>query len=248
MIGELESALLTRDLQLSVTPLEQCLALLFLGGAGRHSHQGRKTADETKHALFYPTAGVDASRTNLRPSTPSFEMPSLPWQNFYILTGTAGATLVGLMFVAVTFGSNLVTEESANSARAFLDPIFTHFVQVLLTSCLVLIPTMPPTLLGTLLLLVSAVRMVGLFSIYRRMREAQRVHHDIELSDWLMGVAIPFACHLALGATGAAFLLGSALAFNLLAAVTVLILLVAAFGAWELLVWLAMARNRAQRP
>ncbi len=175
-------------------------------------------------------------------------MPSLPWQNFYVLAGTAGATLVGLMFVAVTFGSNLVTEQSAYSARAFLDPIFSHFVQVLLTSCLVLIPAMPSTLLGALLLLVGIVRTVSLISIFRRMREAHRLHHDIELSDWLMGVAIPLSCHVGLGATGAAFLLGAPVAFNLLAAVTVLILLVGVFGAWELLVWLAMARNRAKPP
>jgi hypothetical protein len=33
------------------------------------------------------------------------------WQNFYLLLGTAATTLLGLMFVAVTFGSSRVDRE-----------------------------------------------------------------------------------------------------------------------------------------
>jgi hypothetical protein len=176
----------------------------------------------------------------------SFAAAAAPWQNFYILTGTAAATLVGLMFVAVTFGSNLVTEETATSARAFLDPVFTHFVQVLVTACLLLIPTMSPKLLGVLLAIVAALRTVSLAGIYRRMREAHRLYQDIELSDWLSGVAIPLLCHVSLVAIGGGFFLGYAAAFDGLAIVSVVMLLVGVFGAWELLVWMAMARNRAK--
>ncbi len=37
------------------------------------------------------------------PTFSSLASAALPWQNFYVLTGEAAATLVGLMFVAVTF-------------------------------------------------------------------------------------------------------------------------------------------------
>src|SRR5580692_9746483 len=88
----------------------------------------------------------------------SFTVAALTWQNFYLLVGTAAATLVGLMFVAVTFGSSLVTAETSPTARAFLDPTFTHFVQILFTACLVTIPSMGSRLFGSLLLLIGVLR------------------------------------------------------------------------------------------
>jgi hypothetical protein len=176
----------------------------------------------------------------------SFAAAAVPWQNFYILTGTAAATLVGLMFVAVTFGASLVTPESADSARAFLDPTFNHFVHVLLTACLMEIPTMTATLLGVLLLCLGALRASRLFWVYRRMMEAHRVHHDIELSDWLSGVVFPLFCYLLLAATGGGFLAGYAVAFNGLAIVSIAILLIGILGAWETLVWMALAHSRAK--
>lgn len=174
---------------------------------------------------------------------PSFAAAVASWQNFYMLVGAAAATLIGLMFVAVTFGSSLVTAQTSASARAFLDPTFTHFVQVLLTACLVTIPTMGPALLGVLLLVISTLRIGSLGRIQRHMRAAQRAHNDLELSDWMTGIVIPLLAFLLLGAAGAAFLAGYAVAFDALAIVTVAILLNGLFGAWELMVWMAVARS-----
>src|ERR1700751_5198657 len=104
--------------------------------------------------------------------THPFGVTAATWQNFYMLAGTAAATLIGLMFVAVTFGASLVTRQTTESARAFLDPTFTHFVEVLVTACLLTIPTMSPMVLGVFLLGISVVRTTALFWVYRHMREA----------------------------------------------------------------------------
>jgi hypothetical protein len=174
----------------------------------------------------------------------SFTVAAGSWQNFYLLVGTAAATLIGLMFVAITFGAQLVTAETSPSTRAFLDPTFTHFVQVLLTSCLVTIPTMGSTALGVLLLAIGALRTWSLYRVFGHMREANRIHNDIELSDWLMGIALPLLCYLLLGFAGVRFLQGYVAAFNALAVVTVAVLLNGIFGAWELMVWLAVTRAK----
>ncbi len=174
----------------------------------------------------------------------SFAGAATTWQTFYVLVGTAAATLIGLMFVAITFGASLVTPETSPSARAFLDPTFTHFVQVLLTACLITIPTMGAILLGVLLLAIGALRTAALVWVFRHMREAHRTHNDIELSDWLIGIAIPLLCYLLLGATGAAFLEGYAAAFSVLAIATIAILLNGVFSAWELVLWMAETRGR----
>jgi hypothetical protein len=174
----------------------------------------------------------------------SFTAAASTWQNFYLLSGTAAATLIGLMFVAVTFGSRLVSVQSAVSARSFIDPPFYHFVHVLLTACLVVIPSMSAPMLGALLLCVSVLRAAVLFRIHRHMREAQRKFGDIELSDWIQGIAVPLLCYLLLGASGAAFFAGYSAAFSGLAIATLATLMLGVFGAWELMIWMALTRAR----
>jgi hypothetical protein len=169
------------------------------------------------------------------------------WQNFYLLAGTAAATLTGLMFVAVTFGASLVTRETAQSTRAFLDPTYMHFVQVLLTACVLTVPTMGPGFLGSLLILVGGLRLAGLRSVFRHYLEAQRQYGDIDTSDWVISIVLPLLCHLVLMATGAAFVLREAAALTGLAVVTVVLLFVGIHGAWELFVWMALAVGERRR-
>jgi hypothetical protein len=169
------------------------------------------------------------------------------WQNFYMLAGTAAATLTGLMFVAVTFGSSLVTRETAATTRAFLDPTYAHFVQVLLTACLMTVPTLGPEFLGGMLIVVGGFRLTRLHWVFGHYRDAQRRHGDIELSDWVMSIAVPLVCHASLLAIGAGFLRHNAAAPTALAAVTLVLIYIGIHGAWELSVWRALAIGERRR-
>jgi hypothetical protein len=169
------------------------------------------------------------------------------WQSFYMLTGTAAATLTGLMFVAVTFGSSLVTKETAQSTRAFLDPTYMHFVQVLLTACLLSVPTLGRSVLGCVLIGVGAFRLVRLHWVFGGYRDAQRQHGDIELSDWVMSIVLPLLCHASLMAIGGGFILRKAAAPSALAVVTMVLLFIGIHGAWELFVWMALAVGERRR-
>jgi hypothetical protein len=170
-----------------------------------------------------------------------------PWQNFYVLVGTAAATLTGLMFVAVTFGSGLVTRETAQTTRAFIDPTYMHFVEVLLIACLLLMPTLGAVVLGCLLIMVGTMRLVSLHTVFRRYREAHRKYGDVELSDWTLSIVFPLVCHLSLAATGAAFIARSPAAPTGLAVVSVALLFIGIHGAWELMVWMALAVSERRR-
>ncbi len=180
----------------------------------------------------------------------NFTAAAASWQNFYLLVGTSAATLMGLMFVAVTFGAGLISAKASTGARAFLDPPFTHFVTALLVSCLFLMPTMTPLLVAVVLLLVALLRGFALVGIFRRMRAAQARFGDIELSDWLMGVALPAAFYAGMMATSAGFFGGWSAALSGLAVVILAVLLLGAFGAWELMLWLALThvQSKAEGP
>jgi hypothetical protein len=49
------------------------------------------------------------------------------WENFFIVGATAGATLIGLMFVAITLGGGLSTAQGLNATHAFLTPTLVWF-------------------------------------------------------------------------------------------------------------------------
>src|SRR5215469_8346954 len=73
------------------------------------------------------------------------------WHDFYVLVGTASATLVGLMFVAVSIGTAIFNEDHSAALAAFITPTVTHFVATLFTCLLVTIPTQSWYTLGALL-------------------------------------------------------------------------------------------------
>ena len=176
----------------------------------------------------------------------SFAAVAASWQNFYLLCGTAAATLIGLMFVAVTFGANLASVNNGAAARAFVDPPFGHFVQVLGTACLLVSPAMTARVLGVVLVIIAVARCAYLAKVFRHMRAAQEHFHDVELSDWLSGVVTPLTLHFGLAAVGVAFRFGWSASFAALGVVTVGVLLLGVYGAWELILWMAMVRARKE--
>jgi hypothetical protein len=44
------------------------------------------------------------------------------WDNFFMMAGTAAATLIGLLFVAITLAANLATPRGTHGTRAFMTP------------------------------------------------------------------------------------------------------------------------------
>jgi len=68
-------------------------------------------------------------------------MPALEhWHEFYVLVGTAAATLLALLFVAVSLGAGFLTDGRAAATRAFFSPVVVHFTAVFFVSAVGLFP------------------------------------------------------------------------------------------------------------
>jgi len=63
------------------------------------------------------------------------------WREFYLLVGTAGSTLVALLFVAVSLGAGYLNAERTLATRTFFSTVVIHFVEVFLISAIALIPS-----------------------------------------------------------------------------------------------------------
>jgi heme O synthase-like polyprenyltransferase len=72
------------------------------------------------------------------------------WQNFYLLVGTAAATLVGLLFVALSLESSLVLADRAWAVRTFMTPSLIIITAVLMVTAVSNMPIGPPGILGLL--------------------------------------------------------------------------------------------------
>src|SRR4030095_2074399 len=79
------------------------------------------------------------------------------WQNFYMIMGTAAATLTGLMFVATSLVAGIETHVSTANAgiSAFNTPTVVHFSIVLLLAGVLSAPWQTFSSLGLLLELVG---------------------------------------------------------------------------------------------
>jgi hypothetical protein len=161
------------------------------------------------------------------------------WTEFYYLCGSAAAGLTGLMFIAVTFGSRLITNEKLPYVDAFFSPICYHFIQVFILCAVALIPIAGPNILGATIALTTAGRFLQLVTTYRLTKAASMESHDIERSDWVLGVILPAAVYVSLLATGALYLFGIAAAPALFAISLLCLLLIALRRAWEMLLWIA---------
>jgi hypothetical protein len=73
------------------------------------------------------------------------------WHDFYILVGTAGATLLGLLFVAVSLGAGYLMEERQSATRMFMSPVVIHFTTVFFLSVVALLPLQQAKFLAALI-------------------------------------------------------------------------------------------------
>ena len=175
------------------------------------------------------------------------ELPFLSnWQNFYMIMGTAAATLTGLMFVATSLVAGMETHvPTANAGiSAFNTPTVVHFGIVLLLAGVLSAPWQTFSSLSLLLGLVGLGMVVYSIVVLRRMRIVP--HYQSTLEDWLWYMAFPLLANVLL--IVAAFVLPKqpSSALYIVGLAMLLLLLVGIRNAWDMVTFLAVERAHAE--
>ena len=160
------------------------------------------------------------------------------WHDFYVLVGTAAATLVGLMFVSASIGAQVFTEKNRAGMRAFLSPTVVHFSSVLFIAILAAIPTHT---WRTLAVLLAASGLAGLgYSARVWMQLFVRRRFDVDVIDRVFYALIPVLGYVLV--MGSAFLLFEQTeeSLDLLAAALVTLLLAGVRNAWDMTIWIVI--------
>ncbi len=161
------------------------------------------------------------------------------WHEFYLLTGTAAAALVALLFVAASIGAGYLSPERAAASRIFISPVVFHFTSILFLSLVVLVPShahLPPALL---IGVNAGIGALGSIFVFMRVMGDNR-------ADWIDRCAYGAAPIIAYaGGLLAAVLLTrkSNFAGDVLASAVVLLLLANIRNAWDLTLVMARRRN-----
>jgi hypothetical protein len=166
------------------------------------------------------------------------------WQNFYMIMGTAAATLTGLMFVVTTLIAGIDARLSTLNAgvSAFNTPTVVQFAAVLLLAGILSAPWQTLSSVSLLLSLVGMGMAFYLIVVLRRMRRVP--HYQSTLEDWLWYLTFPLLAHVLL--IVAAFILLGNPAPALYIVGSAMLLLVGIRNACDMVTFLAVERAHSE--
>jgi hypothetical protein len=168
------------------------------------------------------------------------------WQNFYVIIGSAAATLTGLMFVVITLiaGVRVRVSPASGGIAAFSTPTVVHFGATLLVAAILSAPWQALWQAGLLLGLSGLGGMIYVVIVLRRARR-QKDYQPV-LEDWLWHTVFPLVSYTALFVAAIVLPGNPAPALFVIAAGTVLLLFIGIHNAWDNVIYIAFELSRSQ--
>jgi hypothetical protein len=164
------------------------------------------------------------------------------WHDFYVLVGTAGATLLALLFVAVSLGAGFLTEERRAATSTFMSPVVVHFTSVFFLSAVALLPWHQARLFAAL---IGVTALIG--AILSTYITIQVVRTDMTnyVEDYLAYGLLPGLGYLALLAAAVSIYLEKEFGLDALAGALLLLAIVNIRNAWDLSLTMVHHHRRA---
>jgi hypothetical protein len=104
------------------------------------------------------------------------------WETFYLLTGTAAVTLIGLLFIAISINIELFQNKFSTDLQLFAALTFNCFFYVLILAILFEVPGISSLGLGISILLLGILGMLNAIIQQRRTRKSHSKEIDRNLA------------------------------------------------------------------
>ena len=160
------------------------------------------------------------------------------WQSFYMLAGTASATLMGLVFIAISFGARLVPTQADSSVRAFVVPTIIHFGMVLSLSILTVIPTYTTPWLSIMLIVVGGIGIRYALGVLRQLLLHHQKERALNTHHWSWHLIFPMLSYFVIFATGIGLFFGLWWLLNLLALAVTGLIIIGLRNTFDLMMWI----------
>jgi len=165
------------------------------------------------------------------------------WESFYVITGTAAATLTGLQFVVITLGAQM-NRGNVEANRAFGTPTIVHFCAVLFIAGIL---TAPWSLLAGIALILGLCGVAGLVygAVVIWIVRRQTAYTPV-LEDWVWHFALPPLAYAIL--LVAALLLQSnpMVSLFVVGATVLLLLFIGIHNSWDAATFIALQQRQEQ--
>jgi hypothetical protein len=153
------------------------------------------------------------------------------WQSFYVIVGSAGASLIGIQFIVITLIANRRQRPSAEALHAFATPTVVHFTGALLISAVMSIPW--PSLLAVAVALAMC-GIVGLgYCAFVIRRTRRQTDYTPVWQDWLWFTLFPCSAYAALALAAFVLRTKTQTASFVIAAAALGLLLTAIHNSWD---------------
>ena len=173
--------------------------------------------------------------------------PLATWQNFYVIIGSASATLTGLMFVVITLTAQVRRRVSLTSdgMGVFSTQNIVHFGEALLIAAILVAPWQALWPVGLLLGLAGLVGVIYIIIVFRRTRRFLTTY-QLVLEDWVWYLTFPLVSYSALIVAAMVLPSNAALALFVIGAATVLLLFIGIHNAWDVVTYLALEDSQRE--
>jgi hypothetical protein len=166
------------------------------------------------------------------------------WHDFYFMLGGASASLIGLMIVALSLGTNLLNDETRAGIENFASPSIFYFMTTLLTAGAMLIPIHVPVSLALVLFAGASVGLRRTIRYVRGLTAAAMKNQDFDLQEWIMQIIGPITCYIVLLLAALGFVIGQwQLAMIGVCGATLLLILCAIANTWSMVLWIVEHYN-----
>src|SRR6266581_1663714 len=153
------------------------------------------------------------------------------WESFYVIVGSSGAGLTGLMFVVITLAADSTVPRTPETLNAYGTPNVIHFVAVLLIAAVLSAPWQrfkdPAHVVGA----TALAGVVYVLIVLRRMR--RQSGYKPVLEDWVWHQILPLIAYVTLFVGAAGLSHEQAWALFAIGAAALLLLFVGIHNAWD---------------
>ena len=170
-------------------------------------------------------------------------MPILTnWENFYVIIGSAAASLTGLMFVVITLTVTTRRPGGSDTLGAFATPTVVHFCAALLIAAII---NAPWQALWNVSLLLGLASVAGVIYIVQRV--LHQTSYKPVLEDWVWHVMLPLVAYTALVVAAVALSSITVPALFVIGAATVLLLFIGIHNSWDTVTYFAIEQAQQNK-
>jgi len=157
-------------------------------------------------------------------------------REFYMLIGTAAATLMALMFVVVSLSPHVIAERAGTTVRAFFTPIIVYFTTATLVPAFMISPHVTSLALPLFLILGG---LIGLVYLARVGGHTQWRLNKLPREDWVWFVGLPILSYLLLMCAAIGIWMRQPFGLYTVETAVLSLLIIGIHNAWDAVLWLA---------